>query len=529
VSARVGEQAPTLWADYDGWLRLATRVLSDSAAALNAMNVFPVADADTGSNLKLTLTGIAHAVPQVEQASLDSAVQAAVLCAHGNSGAIVAEMLVSVCRALEYDLPALQSMPRGAMVATLLRLAAVAARRAVARPVAGTILTVADDAARAAEAVAERQPDDALAVAEAAQRGARESLARTPEQLDVLALAGVVDAGGQAYVLLIDVLVETLGGTPAQPLPPDPSPTGNGQSEAPNTGEYEVMYTLRGARASDLDGLREQLSELGHSVVIVGDQAIAQVHVHLDDAGAAIEAALPLGELGQIRVIALPPNRAIGRRSVLAVVAGSGLARAVASLGGVPLLSADDDLTADRLRNAAEQVCGDLVILPNGAENLKQANDLATELRRAGRRVGIIPTVAQVQGLAAMAVHEPSADFESAVVAMSTAAGHARHGAVTIAESAAMTMAGPCEPGDVLGAVEGDVVVIGTSTTEVAWQVLQRLVSAGGELLTLVRGIDADDDLLSDLTARVQERFPTVDVEVVDGGQGRYPLLLGLE
>jgi uncharacterized protein len=92
-----------------------------------------------------------------------------------------------------------------------------------------------------------------------------------------------------------------------------------------------------------------------------------------------------------------------------------------------------------------------------------------------------------------------------------------------------MTMAGRCEPGDVLGAVEGDVVVIGTSMTEVAWQVLQRLVSAGGELLTLVRGIDADDDLLSDLSARVRERFRTLEVEVVDGGQARYPLLLGLE
>ena len=141
MSAQLGEQAPTLWAAFDGWLRRATSVLSDSVDALNAMNVFPVADADTGSNLKLTLNGIAQAVPRIEQTSLDSAAQAAVLCAHGNSGAIVAEMLVSVCRALEYDLPSLRSMPRGTMVATLLGLAAVAARRAVARPVAGTILT----------------------------------------------------------------------------------------------------------------------------------------------------------------------------------------------------------------------------------------------------------------------------------------------------------------------------------------------------------------------------------------------------
>ena len=108
-------------------------------------------------------------------------------------------------------------------------------------------------------------------------------------------------------------------------------------------GEYEVMYTVRGARPSDLDALRERLSELGHSVVIVGDEAIAQVHVHLGEAGAAVEAALPLGELSQIRVTALPPSSHAGRRSVLAVVAGPGLAQAVASLGGVPVLAGEGD------------------------------------------------------------------------------------------------------------------------------------------------------------------------------------------
>ncbi len=218
VSARLGEQAPTLWEAYDAWLRRATSVIGDSADALNAINVFPVPDADTGSNLKLTMTGISQAVPKLEQTSLDAAVQAAILCAHGNSGAIVAEMFVSVCRTLEYDLPALQSMPPGTLVATLLRSAAVAARRAVARPVAGTILTVADEAASAAEEAAASQPDDALAVVRAAQRSAHDALARTPQQLDVLASAGVVDAGAQAYVLLIDVLGEVLGGAPAQPL-----------------------------------------------------------------------------------------------------------------------------------------------------------------------------------------------------------------------------------------------------------------------------------------------------------------------
>src|SRR5215211_1457393 len=316
VSAQLQEQAPTLWAACDAWLRRATSVISDSADALNAMNVFPVPDADTGSNLKLTMTGIVGAVPNLEQSSLDVVVQAAVLGAHGNSGAIVAEMFVSVCRALEHDLNRLQSMPPGTMAATLLRLAAGAARLAVARPVAGTILTVADDTARAAEAAARSQAGNALAVVQAAQRGAHDSLIRTPDQLEALASAGVVDAGGQAYVLLIDVLAEILGGAQAHPLKAPASPTASAQREAPTmAGEYEVMYALRGAPPSDLDALRERLSGLGHSVVIVGDQAIAQVHVHLEEAGAALEAALPLGELSQIRITALPDRPAVMGRA----------------------------------------------------------------------------------------------------------------------------------------------------------------------------------------------------------------------
>jgi DAK2 domain fusion protein YloV len=529
VSARLGEQALTLWEAYDGWLRRATSVIGDSADALNAINVFPVPDADTGSNLKLTMTGISQAVPNLEQASLDAAVQAAILCAHGNSGAIVAEMFVSVCRTLEHDLPTLQSMPRGTLVATLLQSAAVAARRAVARPVSGTILTVADEAAAAAQEAAGNHSEDALAVTQAAQRSAHDALARTPEQLDVLRSAGVVDAGGQAYVLLIDVLAEVLGGTPAQPLSArNRQPVGRRFEGPKTTGQYEVMYTLRGAPPPDLDALRERLSELGHSVVIVGDEAIAQVHVHLREAGAAVEAALPLGELSEIRITALPSNSAAGQRSVLAVVAGTGLAQAVTSLGGFPVV-AEGDVSVEELQAAADQTCGDLVILPNGIQNLKTADHVAAGLRRTGRRVGIIPTLAQMQGLAAMAVHEPSADFESVVVAMSNAAGHARHGAITVAEKSAMTMAGRCHPGDVLGAVQGDVVIIGTSLADVAWQVAERLLVAGGELLTLVRGIGADDDLLPALTARVRDWSRAVDVELLDGGQPRYPLLLGLE
>ena len=292
------------------------------------------------------------------------------------------------------------------------------------------------------------------------------------------------------------------------------------------------MYALRGTGVDDLDALRERLSVLGDSVVIVGDRTVAQVHVHLADAGAAVEAGLACGRISQIRITALPPSTAaaVAERALVAVVAGPGLADAVTALGGTAVLPTGAHVSAEELTSALQQSCGEVIVLPNDMECLEIATHLADELRAQGRRVAVIPTVAQVQGLAALAVHEPGADFDSVVVAMSSTAGHARHGAVTIAESPAMTMAGRCEVGDVLGLVDGDFVEIGDDLTEVAWRVIERLLtSGGGELLTLVRGRAADDRLIGQLRARIRAWSPSIDVELIDGGQARYPLLVGLE
>jgi dihydroxyacetone kinase-like predicted kinase len=154
---------------------------------------------------------------------------------------------------------------------------------------------------------------------------------------------------------------------------------------------------------------------------------------------------------------------------------------------------------------------------------------VAASVRSPQRRVAVIPTVVQVQGLAAIAVHEPTADFDAAAVAMSTAAGHARSGAVTVAESPAITMAGRCNTGDVLGVVEADFVEIGDSVLEVAWRVVTRLLASGGELLTLVTGAGCDESVVDELERRVRSSAAAVDVERVDGGQQRYLLLIGLE
>ncbi|CAA9337241.1 MAG: Dihydroxyacetone kinase-like protein, phosphatase domain / Dihydroxyacetone kinase-like protein, kinase domain, partial [uncultured Friedmanniella sp.] len=390
------------------------------------------------------------------------------------------------------------------------------------------------DAARAALTAAADAPDDALAVARAAQVEARAALLRTPDQLDVLAAAGVVDAGGQAYALLVDALVEVLGGEPAVALAAaDVRPRSAGVPSGP---EYEVMYLVHDAAAAALDALRDRLAALGHSVVVVGEGAteggLAQVHVHLAEPGAAVEAALGAGRVSQIRISALDPVAA-PPRAVVSVVAGPGLARAVEEAGGVAVPRRGGRPPAEELGATLGRLGGDVVVLPNDMETLEAATHLVARLRgeRAGRgrHLVVIPTVAQVQGLAALAVHDPDADFDAVVAAMGAAAGHARHGAVTVAEGAAMTMAGRCEVGDVLGVVDGDFVEIGDDVTAVATRVAGRLLASGGELLTVVLGADAPGGLAAALTAWVRRHPGAVEVQVLDGCQPRYPVLLGAE
>ena len=176
--------------------------------------------------------------------------------------------------------------------------------------------------------------------------------------------------------------------------------------------------------------------------------------------------------------------------------------------------------------------CGasEIVVLPNDPDSVRVAQIAArTAEEDEGLRVSVIPTLAQVQGLAALAVHEPGRSFDQDVLEMTATARHARHGAVTVAARQAITMAGPCEPGDVLGVIEGDFAVIGDDLFAVATEVLDRLLGGGGELATVVAGADDTTGLAARCAAWVEEHHPTVDVVVYDGGQERYPLLMSVE
>ncbi|MER6333832.1 DAK2 domain-containing protein [Streptomyces sp. NPDC001034] len=537
------------------WCGLALRALGRAREEIDAINVYPVADGDTGTNLYLTLESAATAVEAVfagyetepAEPSLQDAVRAmahgALIGARGNSGTILAQLLRGMAQVLAGD----GAEPRcdGPALRLALRRAADSARQAVAHPVEGTVLTVASAAADAAE----RADGDCGTVARAAYEGARTALAATPAQLSVLARAGVVDAGGSGLVAVLGALVEACTGEgPAEVVreiaaqAPHTLPDARACLEAAEDGgpAFEVIYLLE-ADDSAVARLRTRLDPLGDSLVVVGGDGLWNVHVHVDDAGAAVEAGVEAGRPYRIRITHFGagdvhtggprPPRERAQRAVVAVVPGQGLAGLYAEAGATTVLArpgeppASGELLAAVRRAHAREV----VLLPNDAELRATAAAAAEQARTEGVRVALIPTRSAVQGIAALAVHEPGRRFDEDVVQMTSAAGATRYGEVVVAERQSWTTAGICQAGDVLGLIDGDVAVIGTDVTATAETVLDRMLQAGGELVTLVVGDEAPETVAGRLETRVRESYLAVDTAVYRGGGQGALLLIGVE
>ncbi|WP_183100660.1 DAK2 domain-containing protein [Nocardioides pelophilus] len=540
---------------------IAVDALSEAREEIDALNVYPVPDGDTGTNMYLTIAAARDAIREVpgapRRAALAAFSRGALLGARGNSGVILSEMLGAIARRIASQ----TADDRNAEVmAEALRQATEASYAAVGEPVEGTMLTVARAASdAAAEAVKDpaARTHDVLRTAAAA---AREALGHTPEQLEVLARAGVVDAGGRGICVILDAAETVLTGKRPVPVTqplgshaiPVPQLAHPGAGDLSGDGpSYEVMYLLD-TTDGEIPPLRARLGELGDSVVVVGGDGLWNVHVHVDDVGAAIEAGLEVGRPHRIRVthfaeqVAAAHGEPAGEqravvpagRTVIAVAAGPGLVELFSDAGAVVVEGGPGrrPSTGRLLEAISGSGAQEIVILPNDPDSVRAARVAASTAESDGAaqglRIAVIPTEAQVQGLAAIAVHEPGRTFDQDVTEMTATARHVKHGAVTIAAKEAMTSAGPCSPGDVLGVIAGDFAVIGDDLGEVAIAVLERLLAAGGELVTLVRGDgsgDGADDIADRAAAWVEEQHPHVDTVVYDGGQERYPLLMSVE
>ncbi|MEU8153590.1 DAK2 domain-containing protein [Micromonospora sp. NPDC048986] len=526
------------------WCASGLAALKRHQGEIDQLNVYPVPDGDTGTNLVLTLTSAQQALamdldtlpdsgPTAHGHALRLMAQGALLGARGNSGVILSQILRGFADQVA-GVPAV----RGRELAAALRSGTAAAYTAVSRPVEGTVLTVVAAAAAAAEGA---DSDDLPMVAGVAARAAAEALARTPEQLPALARAGVVDAGGRGLCVLLDALVEVLTGEPtARPAPTPRSAARPAATVARETGSeeyaYEVQFLLD-ARAEAVAGLRRALDALGDSLVIVGDgrepEGTWNVHVHVNDVGAAVEAGVAAGRPYRISVTRFadqsesPAGPVVAGRAAVVVATGGGIADLFAAEGATVVPgnpSTGELLDAVRSTGAAR-----VVVLPNDANTEAVASAAAREAHRYGIKVSVVPTRSPVQALAALAVRDGDRRFEDDVIAMAEAAGACRYAEVCHASREALTVAGQCRPGDVLALVEGEVHLIGADLTDTCVAVVDRMLGGGGEMVTLLAGVDAPAGLTDAVRAHVARRWPFVEVHAYPGGQPFYPLLVGIE
>ncbi len=547
------------------WAVLIRATLAARRAEIDAMNVFPVPDGDTGTNLYLTVDAAIEQMVREEPArtageAVTHFAQSLLRTGRGNSGVILSQLargLAEVCADAEtIDGPLLRAG---------LAKADVRAWEAVSDPKEGTILSVS----RAMAHGAEQSADDSLyAVTTSALTAAEKALERTPEQLDVLARAGVVDAGGAGLVLVLEGLERLVAGddarvvlglregdrrtrfhrTPDQGLlhvtrPLDAVPPAEGDEPAP---EYEVMYLLAESTPERIEALRARLVGLGDSVLVVGGDDVWNIHAHVDDVGAAIEAGIEAGRPHRIRVTRLVsgdspethvPTSAAHADAVTGLVActaGDGLAQLFREAGATVVPSGPGQrASTGQLIDAVREVHGrgveGVIILPNDRDTELAAAAAARVVADEGIEAFVVRARTVVQGIAALAVFDPAAPLASNVLGMQSAASATRHGAVTVANREALTSGGSCRPGDVLGVVDGDIVIVGSDQAEVGAEVVRRLLSSGGELLTVVSGADAPAGLVQAVSAAARSERRDLEVARIHGGQPVYTVLLGVE
>lgn len=576
------------------WADASVDLLDAHRDELDRTNVFPVADGDTGTNLVLTLRAAAEELarrrapagrPDTAAEVAAALARGALRGARGNSGVIVSQLPRGLAEVLAdaedwagyYGTNGSAGGDQGHepggdtadgadghALADALRRADELARAAVSRPVEGTVLSVLRAAATAATAAAAR--GGALGdVVDAAVEGAVAALADTPRQLPMLARSGVVDAGGQGLVLLLDALAGVVSGRPV-----DTSLTaavrGGGLAGQHSRArgsliadresgsaefDYEVMYLLEGSSTGRVELLRARLDELGDSVAVVGDGQPGgtgqwNVHVHCTDIGAAVEAGVEAGRPYRITVVRfadqqselLGPGADAGRfrlaRAVVTVVSGEPIAELVRADGVTALVASPEqppgpgEIAAAVAGTRARHV----VVLPNDIELTSIAEEAADVARAAGAEVVVVPTSSVLQGLAALAVHDGERRAGDDVVAMAEAAAATRTGVVQIATGEALTWVGRCYAGDVLALVDGEVVLIEHDLVAAACQLADRMLTMGGELVTVLLGENGQggtDELGELLVGHLRHTHPEVEVVRYRGGPAGRPVQLGVE
>ena len=521
-----------------GQAALAT--LEANRRRIDDLNVYPVPDGDTGTNLTLTARAIMEvldASTAADRATLAKELtRAALMGARGNSGVIFSQILRGAAEALGEA-----GLLDAATIRRAFRAASDAAYRAVRRPVEGTMLTVIRELAEEAEDPRNAELEPAALLKQLLERG-EDALARTPDQLAVLREAGVVDAGGAGLLEIVRGVSAALSGEPLPDAPAEDAHEAGIDAVHQELSQFRycTVFLIEGENL-DASPLEAELDLLGDSLLVVGDSSALKIHVHTDEPGKALTLGTALGTIEGVeianmhkqtedraeRIASAMDSVPTLETAVVAVVPGAGNRRLFESYGATRVIEGGQTMnpsTADILAAIDATPANEVLVLPNNSNVILSAEQAA---RLSAKRVRVIPSRSVPAGLAAIVRYLPSLDAAENEAAMLEALEQVSTGEVTVASRDVELDGVEVLKGSWLGLAEDSAVASSPDFDEVACAVADRLLADGGGILTLLTG--EDKPRLDEFLRRVRERHPGVELDVHPGGQPHYPLLLSAE
>ena len=525
----------------------ATGWLEKSSADIDALNVFPVPDGDTGTNMLLTMRSTieeAYRAPDHSASAVAHAMaHGALMGARGNSGVILSQIL----RGLAQHLTEKESFTATDLAGALQESAAMA-YKGLSNPVEGTMLTVIKDVAAAAQAEAAGNGSDMVAVMEAAVNAAGESVANTPNLLNVLREAGVVDAGGQGLHTILDGALHYLRGEMEQMRfrKPQIIVTDMHATKLPQmiaAGEipygYCTEFLLKGEKLAP-DKIRKKMEKKGESLIVVGDDTAARIHIHTLEPGDVVSYAGSLGTLHQVSIRNMDEQHhdflemrkdkgpAVDT-AIVAVVAGEGLADVFTSLGVTAIVPGGQTMnpsTKDLLQ-AVEEVASDkAIILPNNKNIVATANQVQSLTEK---KIEVVPSKTIPQGVAALLAFDYEANLESNIQIMTRALAAVKTVEICRAVRSAKLGDLKIRRKQPIGLLDGDLLAVGESALEVLNKMLSKLNLSKIEVITIYYGADTKSAEAEQVASDIRNQYPQLQIEVVRGGQPHYNYIISIE
>ncbi len=526
----------------------ATSWLEKSSADIDALNVFPVPDGDTGTNMMLTMRSTmeeAYRAPDHSAAGVAHAMaKGALMGARGNSGVILSQIWRGLAQGLE-DKESFDA----AELADALEKSAQTAYKGVSNPVEGTMLTVIKDAAAAARTQVDEGNDDVIQVLEAVVAAAGESVANTPRLLKVLKDAGVVDAGGQGIYTLFEGALRYLKGETEQmrlrkpqiivsELPyTAPLPQVSGIDEVPYG--YCTEFLLKG---DDLDSeeIRKRLEKKGQSLIVVGDDSAVRIHIHTLTPGNIISLATKLGTLHQVSIRNMDEQHQdflemqkekmpTTDTAVIAVASGDGLNDVFGSLGAAAVVPGGQTMnpsTKDILQTVEATPSDNVIILPNNKNIIATANQVQSLTQK---KIKVVPTKTIPQGVVALLAFDYEADFKANAEIMARALASVKTIEITRSVRATRINGLKIRRKQPIGLLDGELIAVGDTDLEVVDQLFSRLDMDDAEVVTIYYGADVEAAEAEEISASITGQYPKLQVEVIRGGQPYYSYIISVE